>query len=82
LEDAVNVLAEKKNAAPATASQPSGKPHQSDASDSDVFSFKDTGPSQIQDYLANLNDRDKALHMLDRHVNVKPLFIRYNTTLP
>jgi hypothetical protein len=82
LEDAVNVLAEK-NAASATASQPTGKPHQSDASDSDdFFSFKDTGPSQIQDHLAYLNDKDKELHMLDRHVNVKPLFIRYNTTLP
>lgn len=36
----------------------------------------------IQDHLAYLNDKDKELHMLDRHVNVKPLFIRYNTTLP
>jgi hypothetical protein len=80
LEDAVNVLT-AKNAALATASQPSGKPHQSDASDSDDFyNFNETGSAQIQDHLAYLND--KKLYMLDRHVNVKLLtFIRYNTTL-
>jgi len=37
---------------------------------------------ESQKHLAFLNDKDKELSMLNRHVEIKQLFSRYNTALP
>ena len=52
--------------------------------ESDFFDFTqagaDTAPSLK--YLEYLNDTSNDLNMLDRHLEVRQLFIRYNTCLP
>ena len=48
----------------------------------DFFDFDNCQPDHEQKHLAFLNDKGKELSMLYRHVEIKQLFLRYNTTLP
>ena len=49
----------------------------------DFFSFTaETAPESRIQNLQFLNDSDKELIMLNRHPEIKKIFLRYNTTLP
>jgi len=47
---------------------------------SSISIFDNCQPDREQKHLTFLNDKDKELSMLDRHVEIKQLFLRYNTT--
>ena len=48
----------------------------------DFFSFTVSTMQEPQQHLKFLNDTDKNVTMLNKHPNIKRIFIRYNTTLP
>jgi len=50
----------------------------------DFFNFNEREMEQSQKHLQFLNDKDRELSMLNRHPEVKILFLRYNrpTALP
>ena len=48
----------------------------------DFFDFSNNDTERTQKLSQYLNDKDKQLAMLNRHTEIKQLFLRYNSTLP
>ena len=48
----------------------------------EFFSFSAETSEEVQHHLEFLNDKDKDILMMNRHPEIKKIFLRYNTTLP
>ena len=52
-----------------------------DSAAEDFFDFSNNDTERTQKHLQYLNDKDKQLAMLNRHTEIKQLFLRYNSPL-
>ena len=62
--------------------EPVFKSRTSDIKAEAFFDFDDELSTEQSQHLQYLNDKDKDFKMLDKHLKIKQLFIRYNTALP
>jgi hypothetical protein len=54
----------------------------SDEDDGDFFNLTQSAADPSQKHLQFLNDTSKEMNLLEKHPQVKQLFIRYNTCIP
>jgi hypothetical protein len=54
----------------------------SDTDETDFFYFASSRSTPSHKHLEFLNDTNKQISMLEKHPEVKQLFIRYNTCIP
>ena len=66
----------------ATEIEEDGESSTHDAAAEDFFDFSNNDTERTQKHSQYLNDKDKQLATLNRHTEIKQLFLRYNSTLP